>query len=430
MFSGAITAIILNVPGTPANIATVFDGYALTQKGEVRLALWVNTVFSVLGGLIGLSCFILASFPFARFALKFGPCELTLVALFGLTMMISVSGKDVLKGLLVGFIGLGISLIGMDVIWGLSRYTFGKVFLLDGISFIPIMIGMFGIGESLKQLYEAKLLPDKSVTEELKQKNKPVRKRLTLKEMWAMKIPFTLANVIGFIVGIIPGTGGDIASIVSWSQCKNISKERTHYGKGSVEGLAMTCTANNTQIGGAMTSMLTLGIPSDTVTAILLGALMMYNYTPGPLLFHEHPGMIHVIIILLFMCNIFIFLVGNISGRLFSKFVALPRSWIATLLILFSLVGSYALNNNALDVLVCGIAGVLGFFFYRAGFPIGPIVLALILGRMIESNFFRSLLLSKGSYAIFVTKPISLALVILIILGLFVPMVMRRVRKE
>jgi putative tricarboxylic transport membrane protein len=429
MFAGGITAIMLNVPGTPAAIATVFDGYSLTRRGEVRLALWINTIFSVLGGVVGLCCFILASFPFARFALKFGPPELTLVALFGLTMMVSVSGKEILKGLLVGFIGLGVSLVGMDVIWGVSRYTFGKVFLLDGISFIPIMIGMFGIGESLKQLYEAKMLPDESVAKEFKS-DKPVRRRLTLKEMWAMKIPFTLTNVIGFIVGIIPGTGGDIAGIVSWSQCKNISKDRENYGKGSAEGLAMTCAANNTQIGGAMTSMLTLGIPADTVTAILLGSLMMYNYTPGPLLFQEHPDMIYAIIILLFLCNIFTLVVGNISGKLFAKFVSLPRSWIATTLIVFSLVGSYALNNSTVDVLVCGIAGVLGFFFYLAGFPVGPVVLALIMGRMIESNFFRSLLLSQGSYTIFVTRPVSLVLVILIILGLLLPVIIKRMNRR
>lgn len=436
MFAGGITAIMLNVPGTPAAIATVFDGYALTRRGEVRLALWINTIFSVLGGLVGVFCFALASFPFARFALKFGPPEFALIALFGLTMMISVSGKAVLKGLLVGFIGLGISLVGMDAIWGVKRYTFGQLYLLDGISFIPIMIGMFGIGESLKQLYEAKPFSSEeskkmadSLKEEFKTRNKNVRKRLTLKEMWAMKVPFTLTNLIGIIVGVIPGTGGDIASIVSWSQCKNISRDRDNYGKGSVEGLAMSCTANNTQIGGAMTTMLTLGVPADTVTAILLGALMMYNYTPGPLLFKDNPGMVHAIIIILILCNIFILLVGNISGRLFAKFVALPPSWISTTLIVFSLVGSYALNNSAVDVLVCGISGLLGFFFYKAEFPVGPIVLALILGRMMESNLFRSLLLSKGSYSIFVTRPVSLVLVIFIILGLFLPEIIKRAKR-
>jgi putative tricarboxylic transport membrane protein len=421
------------MPGTPASIASTFDGYAITRRGESRLGLWINTVFSVLGGLVGVLCFTVASFPIARFALKFGPPEYAMVALFGLTMMVSVSGKEILKGLLVGFIGFGIAMIGMDPIWGIKRYTFGRVFLLDGISFIPIMIGMFGIGESLKQLSEAKPVTveearklSQTLGEELKKAGKNARKRLTLRELWDMKIPFLLTNAISVIVGAIPGTGGDIASVVSWTQCKNISRDRDNYGKGSVEGLAVTCAANNACIGGAMTTMLSLGIPGDAVTAILIGALMMYNYVPGPLLFKEHPDMVQVIIILLVLCNFFILFLGNLSARLFAKFAGLPKSWISTAIICFSLTGSFALNNSAIDVLVCLIAGVIGFFFYKAEFPTGPMVLALILGRMVESNLSRSLLLSKGTYTIFLTRPVSLVLFILIILALFLPEILRK----
>ena len=437
MFAAGISAILINVPGTPAAIASTFDGYALTRRGEARLGLWINTVFSVMGGLVGVFCFAIASFPIARFALQFGPPEFTMIALFGLSMMVAVSGKTVLKGLLVGFIGLGISLVGMDAIWGVKRYTFGQVFLLDGISFIPILIGMFGIGESLKQLSETNPLSVdeskkivESIREELKSKNKNVRKRLSLREMWGMKIPFALTNVIGVIVGAIPGTGGDIASIVSWTQCKNISKDRDNYGKGSVEALAMTCAANNACIGGAMTTMLTLGVPGDTVTAVLIGALMMYNFMPGPLLFKEQLGMVYSIIILLVVCNIFILLIGNFSSKLFAKFAALPKSWISTAIVCFSLTGSYALSNSVTDVVICSSAGILGFFFSKADFPSGPVILALILANMMESNLFRSLMLSKGSFSIFVTRPVSLVLLILIILALFMPEMIKRASGE
>jgi putative tricarboxylic transport membrane protein len=436
IFAGGISAVLLNMPGTPASIASTFDGYEITKRGEARLALWINTVFSVMGGLIGVLCFSVAAFPIARFALRFGPPEYAMIALFGISMMVSVSGKNILKGLLVGFIGLGISLVGLDPIWAVKRFTFGRVYLLDGISFIPIMIGMFGIGESLKQLSETKVLSKEdsrktaeNIKQELKEQKKSACKRLTLKEMWSMKIPFLLTNFISVIVGAIPGTGGDIAGIVSWTQCKNISRDKDRYGKGSEEALAMTCTANNACIGGAMTTMLTLGIPGDSVTAILIGALMMYNYVPGPLLFKDHADMVQVIVILLVLCNIFILFLGNLSSIIFAKFVSLPKSWISAAIICFSVTGSFALNNSAIDVLVCVISGIFGFFLYKADFPTGPMILALILGRMIESNLSRSLLLSKGSISIFFTRPVSLVLFILTVLALIMPGLIPHLRK-
>lgn len=429
IYAGGISAVLLGIPGTPASIASTFDGPKISKRGEPTLALWINTVYSVLGGIFGVILLSFASFPIARFALRFGPPEYAMVALFGLSMMVAVSGKSVAKGIMVGFLGLGLALVGMDPMHGIKRYTFGKFILIDGFSFVPIMIGLFGVGETLKQLSESPVpnrkklekdeIREKLVYSEFIKEAPNARKRLTLKEMWDTKWAFLLTSFISVIVGAIPGTGGDIAAIVSWTQSKSISKDPDRYGEGSEEALAVTCTANNACIGGAMTTMLTLGIPGDSVTAILIGALMMYNYTPGPLLFKEKPDMVMVIFILMFVCNIFILLVGNLSSFLFAKFTRLPRAWISATILLFSLVGSFAIQNSTFDIFVCVVAGLFGFVMAKADFPAGPVVLALILGRMVESNFIRALMLPPGTYSTFFVRPISLVLIILTVLSLF-----------
>jgi len=427
IYAGGISAILLGIPGTPASIASVFDGVKISKKGQPTLALWINTVYSVMGGIFGVLVLSVASFPIARFALRFGPPEYAMVALFGLSMMVAVSGKSVAKGIMVGFIGLGLAMVGMDPMHGVKRYTFGQFLLLDGFSFVPIMIGLFGIGGALKQLLDSPL-PDRSVKYEQRKKmsfsdfakeDPSAPKRMTFKEVWATKWAFLLTGGLSVLVGAIPGTGGDIAAIVSWTQTKNFSKEKDQYGEGSKEGLAVTCVANNACIGGAMTTMLTLGIPGDSVTAILIGALMMYNYTPGPLLFKEKPDMVLIIFLLMFICNIMILFMGNLSSRLFAKFTSLPRSWISTTIVLFSLVGSYAIQNSTFDVFVCFVAGLFGFLMAQADFPTGPVVLALILGRMVEANFIRSMMLPPGTFSTFFVRPISLVLIILIVLSLF-----------
>lgn len=429
IYAGGISAVLLGVPGTPASITSTFDGPLISKRGQPTLALWINTVYSVMGGLVGVFALIVASFPIARFALRFGPPEYAMVALFGLSMMVAVSGKSLAKGIMVGFIGLGLAMIGMDPIHGVKRFTFGQFILIDGFSFVPIMIGLFGIGEALKQLSETpvpahyiakKVHRDPSINlSDFIQESKDAKKRMSLIEMWRTKWAFLVTCGISIIVGAIPGTGGDIASLVSWTQCKSFSKEKELYGKGSVEALGVTCAANNACIGGAMTTMLTLGIPGDSVTAILIGALMMYNYTPGPLLFAEHPDMVQVLFMLLIICNIMILFLGNFGSKLFAKFTKLPRSWISTTIIVFSLVGSYAIQNSAFDVFICLCAGILGFVMAKGDFPTGPIVLALILGNMVESNFIRSMMLPPGTYSTFFVRPISLVLIILIVLSLF-----------
>lgn len=414
IFAGGVPAILINTPGTPASITTVFDGYELTKQGKAGLALGINAIYSALGGIISTFFLLIAAFPISKFALRFGPPEYFALAVFGLSMMISVSGKSTVKGLIAGGIGLFIATIGLDPILSFPRFTYGNPTLLDGLSFIPIMIGLFGLGEILYQMVSSasyQQLKNKHIGRILP--NREERKR--------MRLPFWLSSVLGTTIGAIPGAGGDIASLISWDQSKRISKKPEEFGKGSVEGLCASSTANNAVIGGAFTTMLTLGLPGDTVTAILIGALMMYGMQPGPSLFTDHSSFVYVIIGILFVANLLVLVFGLIGANLFSRIMLIRREIIWVSVILFSILGTYALNNSYFDVWVMAISGIVGLLFRKLDFPLGPLILALLLGKMAESNMRRSMALSDGSFLIFLTRPITITLLTLAILSLFLP---------
>jgi len=414
IWAGGISAILINVPGTPASIAQTFDGYKMTQHGQTGLALGINTIYSVIGGLFSTLVLILVAFPIARFALKFGPPEYFVLVMFGLSMMISVSGKEITKGLIAGIIGLMIITIGLDPMFATPRFTFGNVNLLSGVSFIPIMVGMFGIGEVLTQIF------DKMVVKKVVANIKEIKRIFpTFKEFKITALPSLIAAVISVIIGAIPGVGGDIAGIVCWQQAKQMSKHPEEYGNGSVEALAVTSLANNGVIGGAMTTMMTLGIPGDSVTAVLLGSLMMYGMQPGPLLFTTHANFVYNVMALMIVGNLLILVLGLLATRKSALLLNMKQEIIWIIIILFCILGSYALNNSLFDVMLMFMAGILGFIFKKMDIPIGPFILALVLGPLAESNFRRSLALSRGSYLIFVSSPISVILLILTAMALF-----------
>ncbi|GAA0719201.1 tripartite tricarboxylate transporter permease [Clostridium malenominatum] len=413
IWSGGISAILVNTPGTPASIAQTFDGYKMTQQGKVGLALGINTIYSVIGGLFSTFVLIVAAFPIAKFALKFGPPEYFALAIFGLSMMISVSGKEIVKGLIIGLLGLIISTIGLDPMFSVQRFTFGNMNLMQGISFIPIMIGMFGIGEILYQIIEDK--KDDRKIMDIKDLGRVVP---TAKEFKTTAFPSFISAIISVIIGAIPGTGGDIASIICWQQAKQMSKKPEEFGNGSVEGLAVTSLANNGVIGGTMTTMMTLGIPGDSVTAILIGSLMMYGMQPGPQMFISNSKFVYNIMALLIVANLTILVLGLLTAKGSSYILKVQPKVIWLVVILFCIIGSYALNNSLFDVGVMLISGFIGFLFRRLDIPLGPFILALLLGPIAESNFRRSLALSSGTYSIFITRPISIVLFILALVSL------------
>jgi len=422
IFSGGISAILINTPGTPASIASTFDGFALTKKGMAGLALGINVVFSCVGGILGIVALIAVGFPLAKFALSFGPAEYFTLAIFGLSTMVAVSGKSILKGMIAGFLGFSIALIGLDPIFGSERFTFGRMELLSGISFIPVMIGLFGIGEVLSQIFTKSrtMSADARITTQLK------RVVPTLKEVKDLTPVALLSSLIGIVIGVIPGAGADIAGLVAWDQSRRIAKRPEEYGKGSLEGLAASTTANNACLGGALTTMMALGLPGDAVTAILIGAFIIYGVQPGPIMFRDHANFVYMVITLMLLANVAFLAVGFFFSKILTKFLSLPQSFIWATIIILSLVGSYAINNSAFDLMIVFLSGVLGFIFRLLDVPLGPIVLALILGPMAEANMRRALILSGGSFTTFFTRPISLVLLILSAVSLLTSVLRKR----
>lgn len=422
IFSGGISAILINTPGTPASIASTFDGFALTKKGMAGLALGINVVFSFIGGILGVVALILVGFPLARFALSFGPAEYFTLAIFGLSTMVAVSGKSILKGMISGFIGFSIALVGLDPIFGSERFTFGRMELLSGISFVPVMIGLFGIGEVLSQIFA------KSRTTSADAQTVTQIKRVipTFKEVKDLTPVALLSSLIGVVIGVIPGAGADIAGLVAWDQSRRIAKRPEEYGKGSLEGLAASTTANNACLGGALTTMMALGLPGDAVTAILIGAFIIYGVQPGPIMFRDHASFVYMVITLMMLASVAFLAVGFFFSKVLTKFLSLPQSFIWSTIIILSLVGSYAINNSAFDLMIVFLSGVLGFIFRLLDVPLGPIVLALILGPMAEANMRRALILSGGSFTTFFTRPISLILLILSAASLLTSVIRKR----
>ena len=414
IWAGGISAILINTPGTPASIAQTFDGYYMVTQGKVKKALNMNTIYSVIGGLIGTVVLIVFSFPVAEFALKFGPPEMFAMALFGLSMMIGVSGGSVFKGLLAGALGLLVSTIGMDPMTGALRFTFGNINMLSGIEFVVVMVGMFGVGEVLYQI-------SKEARKNAQIVSNTAEAFPTAKETKASVIPTLVCGAISAVIGAVPGTGGDIAAIICWQQTKNFSKHPEEFGKGAVNGLAVTSCANNAVIGGAMTTMMTLGIPGDGVTAVLIGSLMMYGMQPGPMMFVEKPEFVYNVMGLMVVGYIMILILGLLSTKFASLILKVPQEVIWVIVVGFCILGSYAVNNSMFDVYVMFAAGFVGFLCKRCEVPLGPFVLALLLGNLCESNFRRALSMSLGDYSIFLTRPITVVLLILTVLSLVLP---------
>lgn len=430
IFAGGISAILVNTPGTPASITQSFDGYSLYREGKGGLALGVNVIYSFLGGIFSTLCLILFSTPIARFTVSFGPAEYCMLALFGLSMMVAVSGGNMLKGLILGALGILLSCVGLDPILSVRRFTFGRTDLLGGISFIPVMIGMFGIGEVFHQIFTHRVAEQEKELEARKVNLALGRVLPSAKQAKALVFPSFLAAVQGTVIGAIPAAGGDIASIIAWGNARKMSKHPEEYGKGSLEGLAVSSTANNSVIGGAMTTMMTLGIPGDAVTAILIGSLTMYGMQPGIKMFTENVSFTAQIMLLMLLANVVFLFFGLATAKVSARVLNVSQPTVWTAVSILCVVGSFALNNRFFDVLVMFLAAILGFLFKVGNFPSGPFVLGLLLGSMLESNMRRALVMSHGSWATFVTRPVSGVLFVLILFTFCWPFIKGQIDKR
>ncbi len=415
VYGGSITAILLNTPGTPASAATAMDGYALAKRGYARKALTTSTISSATGGFISVLILILVAPQLASFALKFSAPEYFALAFFGVSIISSLAAKSLVKGLIIGVLGLLVATIGMDPMGGFPRFTFGNAELTSGINFIPVMIGLFAASEAFTSM------------EDVFAKNKMqiVVEKAKLKWAEFKSIIFTIlySAGLGSFIGMIPGAGADIAAFVGYNEAKRFSRHKDEFGKGAIQGISAPEAAGNAVTGGAMIPLLTLGIPGDAVTAVLLGALMVQGIQPGPMLFESNGPLVYTLFFGMLIANIFILIVGLSGIKLFTKILLIPKSILTPLILVLSVIGSYALGNNYFDVIVMLVAGIIGYFMKKYDFPVSPLILGLILGPMMESNLRRSLVMSQGDISILFTRPIACVLIILAVITLVTPII-------
>lgn len=399
---GAVAAVLLNIPGTPSAVVTTIDGYPMAQQGRAAKALGWAATASFFGGFISWLILATVAPQVAKVALSFGPPEYAALALFGLMIIASVSGKSLVKGAISGLIGVWLSLFGVDPIMGDLRFTFGNVNLMSGIAVMPALIGFYAIPQILRGLSEEQTTEMKTATLNLSDFIP------SLKEVWRSKLNIIRSSVIGTIVGIIPATGGNIASFIAYDQAKRFSKRPEEYGKGCPDGVIASEAANNGVTSGAMIPLLTLGIPGDSVTAVLLGGLMIHGLQPGPQLFSKSPHIIMGIFTTLLIANIFMWLIQLVGIKFFVRILRVPNYFLAPMLVILAVVGSYALRNSLFDVGITLLLGLFGYLMLQGGFPMAPTVLGLVLGPMLESEIRRSLILSAGDWSIFFVRPNSL----------------------
>lgn len=421
MYGGSISAILLNTPGTPSASATALDGFPLNRQGKAGKALGIATVASFVGGLISTACLIIIAPELAKVALKFQAADYFSLSIFGLSIMASSSGKNVVKGLIAGCIGLLVSCIGIDTIVGVNRLTFNNMYLAGGFSLLPVLIGVFAISEVLTQVQSS--YEDRPITI---QAVKDVLPKWT--EIKGVMPSVLVGGVLGVFIGIIPGTGGAIACFLAYNLAQKFAKDRNQFGKGALSGIAAPEAANNATTGGALIPMLCLGVPGDVVTSVMLGALVLIGVRPGPLLFVENIEVVYSIFAGMVIIQFLMLGFGLLSSRYSPAILRIPDTLLMPVIMVLCVVGSFSLNNALYDVTVALAFGVIGFFMKRWGYPGAPLVLGVILGPMAEENLNRALLVSNNNWAVLVQRPISLTF--LILSALSIALAVYNVRKK
>jgi putative tricarboxylic transport membrane protein len=410
-YGGSIAGILINVPGTAESACTTMEGYPMTLRGEGRHALYYSVLSSAFGSIVGLVALVLFAPMLSNVAVKFGPPEMLLVSLCGLTIVGSLTGKDIVKGLFAACFGLFLSMIGIDDISATFRFTFGTRFLRGGVDLIPAVIGLFAIAEMVKQGIAS------STSQKQEVKLLPVRVRQIWHHIWHDRLWLLLkSSFIGTFIGILPGTGGAISSFLAYGAAKREDTTGT-FGKGNPDGIIAPEAANNAAVGGSLVPMLALGIPGSSTSAIMFGALTIHGLVPGQSLFSEHGEVVYTFFGGMFLVTFFMLLIGIVGIPFFSRIVKINTRRIIPFVVLFSLIGAYSVNNAISDVLIAVIMGVIGVFFSRVEIPTTPVVLGLILGDLIESNYVRTVTIAhaegKSVFVYMFTRPICIFLLLL-----------------
>lgn len=411
IYGGSISAILLNIPGTASAAATAIEGNLLAKQGKAEIAIKVTRAASIVGTFIGVLALALLSPPLTKIALMFTSPEYFMLALFGVLICGTIVSSDLtIKGWIGGLIGLLISCIGMDKIQGASRFDFGITELMSGVALVPAMIGFYAIPEVIK----AFIKNDNVEVAELKREKK---ERVKIIPILCKNIRLIIQSaLIGVGIGALPGVGEDVAAWVAYDTGKKTSKNKKLYGTGIYEPVITPEVGNNAAIGGAMIPLLTLAVPGSPPAAVLLGALMIHNVRPGPMILRDNPGFINYMAALLFLAVIALCLVGMVIAKPMTKILKVPKNYLMPIIAVLSIVGAYAINLRTFDILVVFVMGLIGYACDKLKFSAAPIVLGIILGNMIDENFRRTLTVSNGNFSVFVTRPISLIFFIIILI--------------
>jgi putative tricarboxylic transport membrane protein len=423
IFAGDIPGCLMRMPGTPASAAYTDEAYAMTRKGQAELALGAGLVFSAIGGLFGTIVLIVAAPTLADFALNFSSFEYFWLVLLGLTCAVFITSDRPLKGFVSLMLGLLVASVGLNNPAAIPRFTFGSVELLGGIGLIPMMIGMFAISEIIR--YAVDTNPQVHLGERAIGN--------VFKGIWGLAKKYPIqqlrGSVLGTLVGALPGAGGDIAAWMSYAVSKKWSKEPEKFGTGHVEGIVEAGAANNAALAGAWIPALVFGIPGDSITAIVIGVLYMKNMNPGPTLFINNPQNIYAVYLLFIIANLIMIPFGFLCIKAAKNILLVPRGMLMPVIMLFCVVGAFAINNTTFDVGVMLIAGFVAFVLENNGFPIAPAILGVVLGGMLEQNFVTSMIKSDGDLRAFFERPVAAALGVLTLVVWFLPLVMQRFRR-
>lgn len=416
-YGGAITAILLNTPGTAAAVATAWDGYPMAKKGDAGFALHVSIISSGIGALFSAFLLIATAVPLSEFALQFGPTEYCALGIFGLSLVSSLGGVSPLRGLLALCIGITFAVIGMDPENGTPRFAFTPD-LFDGIPLVPALLGLYAISEALFML----------------EGQDATASAIKVDKVWSVPwsryrnlwITILRGSGIGYIIGVIPGAGASIASLISYNETKRVSHDPESFGQGNPKGVAASESANNAAVSGAMAPLLALGIPGSATAAILIGALMIQGIQPGPLLFVRNPEIPYSIFASLIIGVPLMVIVGLFGARLWVRVIDIPSSLLAAVVTAISVVGAYASENSMFPVYVTLFFGFLGYVLRKVNIPLAPIVLALVLLPMAETNYRQALVVADGNHMIFLHQPITVVLLVLALLSFAVPLIRNR----
>jgi len=411
-YGGTITSVLLNVPGEAASAITCIEGYEMAKQGRGGAALAIAAIGSFIGGTIATIALVLAAGPLTRVALEFGPVEFFALIMLGLSLLMGLAGKSMIKALMMGIFGLLLAMVGMDPVRGMPRFTFGRMELMDGIGFVPVIMGLFGLAEVLVNA-------EKQFTQVFVAKMSSLIP--TRKDIRDSVGPILRGSVIGTLLGLVPGMTGSASSFLSYIAERKVSKHPERFGTGMIEGVAGPETANNAHANGALIPLFTLGIPASPTVAVIMGAFMMHGLIPGPFLFKEHPDVAWGVIASFYVGNVILLILNLPLVGIWVKILKIPYGLLFGVILAFMIVGAYSVSNSTFDVLVMTLFGVIGYLLRKMDFPLAPVVLTLILGPLMERSLRQSLEMSQGDLRIFLESPIAVVLLALAGLTLIAP---------